>query len=107
MSWPPTDVCVELSSWLRWGNRVVLLRSYGHGLHHAAPGGSGHVRIVDDTITGETQKVYVVRVLLYAFSSLLMGTKVREGFEMTKHQGEYEVSDMIRIMRDPGEVEEH
>ena len=66
-------------------------------------GGSEHVRVVEDIVTGENKEVHVVRMSPYADSSLVVGTEVREVFEMTKHQGEFEIADVIvsaRIRRE-------
>ena len=53
------------------------------------PGGSEHVRVVEDIIAGETKEVRVVRMRPYANFSLVVGAEVCEAFEMTKHQGKF------------------
>ena len=64
-------------------------------------GGSPHVYNVQDIVTGETEEVHVVRMRAYADSSLAMGAEVQGLFEMMKHQGEYEVQDILNIGEDP------
>ena len=59
---------------------------------HVVPGGSEHVRIVEDMVTGETEEVHVVRMHPYADLSLVVRAETREVFEMTKHQGEIEIA---------------
>ena len=70
------------------------------------PGGSEHVRVVEDIVTEETKEVHVVRMRPYADSSLVAGAEVREVFEKTKHQGEFEISDVISVGKDPARVGE-
>ena len=64
-------------------------------------GGSPHVYNVQDIVTGETKEVHVVRMRAYADSSLAVGAEVQGLFEMTKHQGEYEMQDILDIGEDP------
>ena len=64
-------------------------------------GGSPHVYNVQDVVSGETKGVYVVRMLAYVDSSLAVGAEVQGLFEMTKHQGEYEIQDILNIGEDP------
>ncbi|CAM9475825.1 unnamed protein product [Ascophyllum nodosum] len=64
-------------------------------------GGSPHVYNVQDIVTGETKEVHVVRMRAYADSSLAVGAEVQGLFEMTKHQGEYEIQDILNIGEDP------
>ena len=64
-------------------------------------GGSPHVYNVQDIVTGETKEVRVVRMRAYADSSLAVGAEVQGLFEMTKHQGEYEMQDILNIGEDP------
>ena len=54
------------------------------GPWRVVPGGSEHVRVVEDIVTGETKKMHVVRMRPYADSSLVVEAEVREVFEMTK-----------------------
>ena len=71
------------------------------------PGGSEHVRVVGDIVTGETKEVHVVRMPPCADSSLVVGAEVREVFEITKHQGEFEIADVISVDRGPARVREY
>ena len=64
-------------------------------------GGSPDVYNVQGIVTGETEEVHVVRMRAYADSSLAVGTEVQGLFEMTKHQGEYEIQDILNIGEDP------
>ena len=64
-------------------------------------GGSPHVYSVQDIMTGETKEVHVVRMRAYADSSLAEGAEVQGLFKMTKHQGEYEIHDILNIGEDP------
>ena len=48
-------------------------------------GGSTHVYVVEDIVTGETKEVHVVRMRAYAGSSLVIGAEVKDIFEITKH----------------------
>ena len=74
----------------------------------AVPGGSEHVRVVEDIVTGETNEVHVVRMRPpYADSSLVVGAEVREVFEMTKHPKEFEIADVISVSKDPARVGEY
>ena len=41
----------------------------------------------------------VVRMHPYGGSSLVVGTEARKVFEMTKHQGELEIADVINVAR--------
>ena len=65
--------------------RVPKLVQTWTGPWRVVPGGSEHVRVVEDIVTGETKEVDVVRMRPYADSSLVVGAEVREVFEMTKH----------------------
>ena len=56
---------------------------------------------VQDIVTGETKEVHVVRKRAYADFSLAVGAEVQGLFEMTKHQGEYEIQDVLIIGDDP------
>ena len=64
-------------------------------------GGSPHVYNVQDIVTVETKEVHVVRMHAYADSSLAIGAEVQGLFEMTTHQGEYEIQDILNIGEDP------
>ena len=55
---------------------------------------------VQNIVTGETKEVHVVRMRAYADSSLAVGAEVQGLFEMTKHQGEYEIQDILNIGED-------
>ena len=70
------------------------------------PGGPEHVRVVEDIVTGETKEVHMVQMRPYADSSLVVGAEVREVFEMTKHQSEFEIADVISVGKDPARVGE-
>ena len=70
-------------------------------------GGSELVRVVVDIVTGGTKGVHVVLMRPYADSSLVVGAEVREVFEMTKHQGEFETADVISVGKDPARVGEY
>ena len=70
------------------------------------PGRSEHACVVED-IHRETKEVHVVRMRPYADLSLVVGAEVREVFEMTKHQGEFETADMKGIGKDPERVGEY
>ena len=48
--------------------------------------------------------MHMVRMRPYADSSLVVGAEFREAFEMTKHQGEFEIADMISTGKDPERV---
>ena len=43
----------------------------------------------------------------YASSSLVVGAEVRKVFEMTKHQGKFEIADVVGVGKDPPQVEEN
>ncbi|CAN0328324.1 unnamed protein product, partial [Ascophyllum nodosum] len=87
--------------------RVPKLVQTWTGPWRIVSGGSEHVRVVEDVVTGETKEVHVVRMRPYADSSLVVGTEVREVFEMTKHQGEFEIADVISVGKDPARVKEY
>ena len=63
--------------------------------------GSPHVYNVQGIVTGEAKEVHVVRMRAYAHSSLAVGAEVQGLFEMTKHQGEFEIQDILNIGEDP------
>ena len=71
------------------------------GLWRVVSSGSPHVYNVQDIVTGETKEVHVVRMRAYAHSSLAVGAEVQGLFEMTKHQGEYEIQGILNIGEDP------
>ena len=71
------------------------------------PGGSEHVHVVEDIVTGETKEVHVVRVRPYADSSLVVGAEVLEVLEMIKHQREFKIADVISVGKDPARVGEY
>ena len=68
------------------------------------PGGSDHVRLLKDIVSGETEEVHVVRMRTNADSPLVVGAKVRKVFEMTKYEGEFEIADVINVSKDPARV---
>ena len=67
------------------------------GPWRVVPGGSEHVRVVEDIVTGETKELHVVRMRPYADLSLVVGAEVRKVFGMTKHQGEFEIAGVISV----------
>ena len=89
---------------MRKPGRVPKLVQIWTGPWRVVPGGSEHVRIVEDIVTGETKEV---RMRPYANSSLVVGAEVREVFEMTKQQGEFEIADVIIVCKDPARVGEY
>ena len=92
---------------MRKPGRVPKLVQTWTGPWRVVPGGSEHVRVVEDIVTGETKEVHVVRIRPYADSSLVVGAEVREVFEMTKYQGEFEIADVISVGKDPARVGEY
>ena len=92
---------------VRKPGRVPKLVQTWTGPWRVVPGRSEHVRVVEDIVTGETKEVHVVRMRPYADSSLVVGAEVREVFEMTKHQGEFEIADVISVGKDPARVGEY
>ena len=92
---------------VRKPGRVPKLVQTWTGPWPVVPGGSEHLRVVEDIVTGETKGVHVVRMRPYADSSLVVGAEVREVFEMTKHQSEFEVADVISVGKDPVRVGEY
>ena len=56
---------------------------------------------VQDIVTGETKEVHFVRTRAFADSYLAVGAEVQGLFEMTKHQGECEIQDILNIGEDP------
>ena len=48
-------------------------------------GGSTHVYVVEDIVTGQTKEVHVVRMRAYVESSLVVGAQVNGVFEISKH----------------------
>ena len=92
---------------VRKPGRVPKLVQTWTGPWRVVPGGSEHVRVVEDIVTGETKEVHVVRMRPYADSSLVVGVEVREVFEMTKHQGEFKIAHAISVGKDPARVGEY
>ena len=86
---------------VRKPGRVPKLVQTWNGPWRVVPGGSEHVRVVEDIVTVETKEVHVVRTRPYANSSLVVGAEVREVFEITKHQGKFEIADVISVGKDP------
>ena len=70
-------------------------------------GGSDHNCVIEDIVTGATKEVHLVRIRPYTNSSLVVGAEVREAFEMTRHQGEFEIADVIIVGKDPARVGEY
>ena len=70
-------------------------------------GGSEHVRVVEDIVMGETKEVHVMRMRPYTDSSLVVGAEVREVFEMIKHQGGFEIADVMSVGKDLALVGEY
>ena len=62
--------------------------------------GSPHAYNVQEIVTGETKEVRVVRMRAYADSSFAVGAEVQGLFKMTKHQGKYEIQDILNIGED-------
>ena len=92
---------------VRKPGRVPKLVQTWTGSWRVVPGGSEHVRVVEDIVTGETKEVHVVRMRPYADSSLVEGPEIREAFETTKPQGEFEIADVTSVGKDPARVGEH
>ena len=51
-------------------------------------GGSPHLCNAQDIVTGKTKEIHVVRMGVYADSSLAVNAEVQGLFEMAKHHGE-------------------
>ncbi|CAM9669740.1 unnamed protein product [Ascophyllum nodosum] len=96
-----------LAARVRKPGRVPKLVQTWTGPWRVVSGGSEHVRVAEDIVTGETKEVHVVRMRPYADSSLVVGAEVRELFEMTTHQGEFEIADVISVDKDPARVGEY
>ena len=64
-------------------------------------GGSSHVHNVQNIVTGETKEVPAVLMHAYADSLLAVGVSVQGVLEMTKHQGEYEIQEILNIGENP------
>ena len=62
--------------------------------------GSSHVYNVQDIVTGETKEVHVLRMRVYVDSSFAVGAEVQGLFERTKHQGEYEIQEILNSGED-------
>ena len=89
---------------VRKPGRVPKLVHTWTGPWRVVPGGSEHVRVVEDIVTGEIKEVRVVRMRPCADS---WGAEVREVFEMTKHQREFEIADVISVGNNPARVGEY
>ena len=59
---------------------------------------------MEDIVKWETKEVHVVQMRRYVDSSLVVRAEVREVFEMTKHQGEFEIADVISVGKGPARV---
>ncbi|CAN0093861.1 unnamed protein product, partial [Ascophyllum nodosum] len=92
---------------VRKPGRVPQLVQTWTGQWRVVPGGSEHVCIVEDTIREETKEEHVARMRPYADSSLVVGAEVREVFGMTKHQGEFQIADVISVGKDPARLGEY
>ena len=92
---------------VRKPGRVPKLGQTWTGPWRVLPGRSEHVRVVEDIVTGETKEVRVVRMRPYADSSLVVGAEVRKVSEVTKHQGEFEIADVLSVGKDPARVGEY
>ena len=66
---------------VRKPRRVPMVVQIWTGPLHAVPGGSEHVRVVEDFVTGETKEVHVVRMRPYADSSLVVGREAQRLWE--------------------------
>ena len=89
---------------MRKPGRVPKLVQTWIGPWRVVPGGSEYVRVVEDIVTGETKEVHVVRMRPYTDSSLVVGAEFRKVFERTKHQGKFEIADVISVGKDPARV---
>ena len=58
-------------------------------------------------MTGETKEVHVVRMRAYADSSVVIVAEVKDVLEITKHQGAYEMADVVDVGKDLERPEEH
>ena len=87
--------------------RVPKLVQTWTGRWRDVPGGLEHVRVVEDVVMRETKKVHVMRMRPYADLSLVVGAEVHYVFEMTKHQREFEIADVISVGKDPVRVGEY
>ena len=92
---------------MRKPGRVPKLVQIWTGPWPVVRGGSDHNCVIEDIVTGATKEVHVVRIRPYTNSSLVVGAEVREAFEMTKHQGEFEIADVISVGKDPARVGEY
>ena len=63
--------------------------------------------VVENNVTGKTKEVHAVQMRAYAESSLVIGAEVEDAFEIFKHQGEYEMADVVGIGQDPERPEEY
>ena len=88
-----------LVAWVRKLGRVLKPVQTWTGSWRVVPEELEHVCVMGDIVTGKTKEVHVVRMRPYAGSSLVVGAEVREVFEMTKHQGEFEIADVSGLAR--------
>ena len=70
-------------------------------------GPPNNVYNVQNIVTGETKEVHFVRMHAHADSFLAVGAEVQGLFEMTKHEDEYEMQDILNISEDPLKAEDY
>ena len=78
--------------------RIFLLESMFDGFRQSLPGDLP-ARVEPFQVVGETKDVHVVRLRADADLSLTVSADVQGLFEMTKHQGEYEIQDILNICK--------
>ena len=62
--------------------------------------------VVRDIVTDETKDLLAAQRRAWTYSSLVVGSEVREAFKATKHQGEYEMAGILAVGKargNPGE----
>ena len=87
--------------------RVPKLVQTWTGPWRDVPGGLEHVGVVEDVVMKETKEVHVMRMRPYVDLSLVVGAEVHYVFEMTKHQREFGIADVISVGKDPVRVGEY
>ena len=60
---------------------------------------SAPLYVIQDIVAGETNDDHVARMRAYAYSSLVVRSKLRDVLEMTKYQDEYEMAGMLANTR--------